>query len=167
MRMTKFLVPLAATLWCLPGLAQVRTTLGPLEITVPSQYSASMQRKGSQLQFAIASPKMTVVLSTFKAPSGESAWEVLDELAHSRHKGQAEVKRTQWLGLPAVLYRLDERKGSTTQYRLVLTALDLDAAEAFQLEILFGPEVASEVQKALERWTRAVKYQRDIELRSP
>jgi len=157
--MTKILPVFVFLFGCLPGLAQVRTTLGPLEIVVPSQYNVSMERKGAQIQFVIASPKLTVLISTLKAPAGDDPWAILDEMARARHKGQAEVKRTQWLGFPAVLYRIDERKGSTVQHRLVLTALRHETDEAFQLEILFGSEVASEVQRALERWTKAVRYQ--------
>jgi hypothetical protein len=138
--------------------SQVALRLGPLEVTVPKQYSATVERKSTRLDFTIASPRLTVSLLYATRQGSDNPWTQLDAIAQERHKGTAEVKRTQWLGLPAVLYRIDEKKGSTTTYRLVLTALDDARDTVLQLEIAFPPSEAGAVQKALERWTAAVRY---------
>jgi len=133
--------------------------LGPLEVTVPKEYSTTVERKGARLDFTIASPRLTITLLYTTRQGAGNPWAQLDTLAEERHKGSAEVKRTQWLGLPAVLYRIDEKKGSATTHRLVLTALDDARDTVLQLEIAFAPSEAGEVQKALQRWTAAVRYQ--------
>jgi len=138
--------------------SQVALRLGPLEVTVPKQYSATVERKGTRLDFTIASPRLTVTLLHAPRQGTDNPWTQLDTLAQERHKGTAEVKRTQWLGLPAVLYRIDEKKGSVTTHRLVLAALDDARDTVLQLEIAFAPSEAGEVQKALQHWTAAVRY---------
>lgn len=138
--------------------SQVALRLGPLEVTVPKQYSATVERKGTRLDFTIASPRFTVTLLYAQRQGTENPWTQLDALAEERHKGTAEVKRTQWLGLPAVLFRVDEKKGNVTTHRLVLTALDDARDTVLQLEIAFAASEAGEVQKALQHWTAAVRY---------
>lgn len=133
--------------------------VGPLEVSVPRSYSATVERKGAQLNFTIASPRLVVTVLYASRQGSDNPWVQLDALANERHKGSAEVKRTQWLGLPAVLYRIDEKKGNITTHRLVLTALDDARDTVLQLEIAFAPDEVGEVQKALELWTRAVRYQ--------
>lgn len=149
---------LAVALMALSAASQVTLRTGPLEVGVPREYSATVERKGARLDFTIASPRLSVALLYASQQGSDSPWAQLDALAQERHKGKAEVKRTQWLGLPAVLYRLDEVKGSVTTHRLVLTALDDARDTIVQLEIAFAPSEASHVQKALERWTAAVRY---------
>lgn len=150
------LIPVA--LMAVSAASQVSLRLGPLDVTVPKEYSATVERKGTRLDFTIASPRLTVTLLYATRQGTDDPWTQLDTLARERHKGTAEVKRTQWLGLPAVLYRIDEKKGNTTTHRLVLTALDDARDTVLQLEIAFPPSEADQVQRALERWTAAVRY---------
>lgn len=150
------LIPIA--LVAVSAASQVSLRLGPLDVVVPKQYSATVERKSTRLDFTIASPRLTVTLLYATRPGSDNPWTQLDAIAQGRHKGTAEVKRTQWLNLPAVLYRIDEKKGNTTTHRLVLSALDDPRDTVLQLEIAFPPSEAGEVQKALERWTAAVRY---------